>query len=251
MKCDKRIIKILALILFFFSAILASCGPPAYQPWFIETIELDDHELPYGIEIMVIHEKFKNGFHNSISVSNSNNIPVYIPVVSKWGNNPSIVELDEHCPNANHCIKVLDNQTWEWIELEKDGGLDSDYDWTQSDTSGNSGLLTLDLFCGGIHSSNYVVQMNECKNEYDTGQGRPKNIEPPESQLFYLPYIFDGNEDSIRVTIHYSLNQDYKRDFSFEATGLFSICSGPAIGLIVVVLFASIALIINRIRKAK
>ncbi len=250
MEREKRKARKLVSILSFTCIMLASCGPPAYQPWFNETIEIDDQELPSGFEIKVIHEEYKSGFQNSISMSNSTSNPVYIPVVSKWGNNTRLEELDEPCPNINHCIKVLSNQPWEWMELENDEGLSGEYDWVPADKFNNSDLLTLDLYCGGIHSSNYVVQMNECKNEYDTGQGRPKTIEPPESQIFYLPYILNGNEDSIGITIHYSLNENYKRDFSFEATGLLSVCSGPAIGLIVVALFASAVLLINRFRKA-
>jgi hypothetical protein len=230
---------------------LASCGPPAAQPWFNETIVLDDHELPSGIEIKVIRENYKSDFQNYISISNSTSNPVYIPVVAIWSNNTSLINLDEPCPNNNNCIKVLANQHWEWMELDNDEGLSGDYDWVLADNFSNSDLLTLDLYCGGIHSTNYIVKKNECKNKYDYGQGRPKNIEPLEPQIFYLHYILNGNEDSIGVTIHYSINENYKRDFSFEATGLLSICSGPAIGLIVVALFAFAVLLISRFGKAE
>lgn len=251
MQCKKRRTRKLILILSFICIMLASCGPPALQPWLNETIELNDHELPSGIEIRVIREEYKRGYQNFISISNSTSNPVYITVVSKWGNNTSLEEIDKPCPNTNKCIKVLSNQSWEWMELDNDEGLSGDSEWVPADKFSNSELLTLDLYCGGIRSSNYIVQKNECKNEYDYGQGRPKTIEPPESQIFYLPYILNGNEDSIGVTIHYSINENYKRDISFEATRSLSICSGPSVVLIAVALFTSAVLVFKRIGKTK
>lgn len=239
------------MLLSFICIIFTSCGPPAIQPWFLETIEIGEYELPDGIILEVIREEYRMGFQDHISISNSTNDPVFIPVVSKWDNDTSLAEVEEPCPHNNHCIKVVSNQAWEWIEQVSEREKTGDYDWLPANKYSNSDQLILDLFCGGVKSSNYIIQEIECKNEYDYGFGRPKYVEPPEPQIFYLLYIFDGNEESIGVTIYYSINENYERDFSFEATGLLSICSGPSVVLIALALLASAVLVFKYFGKMK
>jgi len=242
-----RLFSFLILLISLLCIPIASCSfaPPAPQPWFNQALELADHDFPPGVDFFVMREGSNECYLDSISVTNTSITPIFFPAISSWARPTALEELDEPCPDNNLCMKVVSNQAWKWDIINIEEAPPWDYDWVLGHRFGESEDLEISIFGRSVGSSPYVILLKEFQNEFDYGDGRPESVDLPPPQEFDLPYIYDDEELSVRVTISYSINECYSKDRSIDPFENIAICFVSII-LVVVIAFP---LIINSILK--
>lgn len=210
MKHKRRSFRLRYILISLICIPIASCfSPPAPQPWFNEAISLKDYDYLPGVDFDVLREGDIDCFSDSIIVTNTSSIPLYIPVISHWSRPTDLEELDEPCPNTNLCLKVVSNQAWVWDIINRDESPPWDYDWVPVNMFGDSKHLEIYINNSYINTTRYVIQSIDLLNKYDDGSERPEGVNPPSPQNFDLPYIYGDQALSTTFTVTYSVNECY------------------------------------------
>jgi hypothetical protein len=64
--------------------------------------------------------------------------------------------------------------------------------------------------------SRYYLELFDDQNVEGYGGDRPDDVLIPEPQYFELPYVYDGEESSVGVTLSYSLNECYPKKSTYN-----------------------------------
>jgi hypothetical protein len=237
------------LVFLIVSCSLGPSAPPPPIPWFNEAFELEENVFHPGVDFRIVREE-PNGyldFQEFIVVSNASPTPLLFQAIS----DPAgfIDEVHNPCPENNLCIKVFSNQAWQWDMKFVEEDPPWIYDWVLVDDGSQPGVLKLEKIGTTIGTGTYDILTVELRNTYGFGD-RPESVTVPAPQEIELPYIFDGEELHLGITITYSLNESYPA--SLNLTQVYALCLGGIIILIVLIF----GLLLNRLlarleRKAK
>jgi hypothetical protein len=256
MRINKRLVLGLVFISSFALWLSASCSAKlSQQPplnWFIVRFELDEHAYPEGITFFVEKEEASTCFENSdrISITNDTSIPIYFEARTH-----RMESLDDYepCPTDNLCLKVDSNKAWEWNYRYLGNGTPRVFEWEIIESNHGIDRLSLNPWYEGLSptGSLYFLDVFDNQNIEGYGGDRPDDVSVPETQYFELPYVYDGMNGGVGVTVNYVINECYPNESFFYESTPYSEVLAWFIVIVLVVTLALILIIVSGVNKIK
>lgn len=211
------IISVFALALLPLLVVACASSPPHPRLWFNEALQIDEIDFPPGVTFTV--EKGDRSpcleFVDSIIITNSSSNPLYLKAESNYFD---YVENYQPCPEEGHCVRLVSNLAREWGISNHYEDPPWEYDWVPIDRWEGSDVIELSPYLRGlfISGSVYHLELFESRNVEGHGGDRPEDVSVPEDLSFALPYVYNGEELSVGVTITYSINECYPDKSFFD-----------------------------------
>lgn len=247
MRINRRKLLVLIFISAFAALVNVSCSAKSSQEppvnWFIVRFELEKHFVPEGADFFVEKEETSKCFENSdrISITNETSIPIFFEARDHWMESR---DYYEPCPPENLCLKVVSSRAWEWDFTYHKEGNPPKFEWELIESYHGIDKLSLRTRYDGLSptGSGYVLDIFENKNVEGYGGDRPDDVSVPESQFFELPFVYNGKEEGIGVTVTYEINECYPDEsFIYEPTPYSEVVTW----FIIIIFVGTVALIIT------
>lgn len=199
-------VRVFTLLLFCCTLVRApslhACSTPVPDSWFVETITVDEHMLPQGVQLQVASPQPPDQPNTILTLQNSSTTPLYL-LTRQWPPNAAIAPVLVTLPEGMMpTFKAVAQRTYEWTQNPQN--VDPEMIWLERPDL----PLAISIWQNKVGSlrGDIIIDLEPRNPSFEV---RPTAISAPPAQTVDIPLVYGDRLLHLPLTITYALNPSY------------------------------------------